>query len=395
MRRFNEATVLNTIREHGPISRIELARRIGLTESTITSIVRQLLSDELVCQDRMGRSTGGRPPQFLRLNESWGVIVGIAIGVSTTIVALSDYSGKLISRMECPTHRDPRYLAQSLADRVLHLVQQRDDIRQKLQGIGVAMPGLCNPSSGQVVYSANLGWEKVEFGSLLGEALKGRLDSPLFFEGEVRATALAEIWFGHWYQSVHGNVVTVWVGDGMGAGIIIGSQLYSGSTFGAGEVGHVSLSPEGPECLCGNRGCWEVYCSDDSTVKRYLGSVQDELQPGSAPPCNITIKEVIDLAAGGDVKAQSALRETGRYLGKGMSILINSLNPDDIIVHGRITRAWPFVYPEMIKEVQSYSLRTNREGLGILPSSLPEDPRVLGAVAIVFSHRFPFPKVGG
>jgi len=382
IRSVNESFVLNLIRERQPISRVDLARLTHLKQSTISAIINGLLDEELVYEANFGDSSGGRKPRMLRINGNRSIAIGVHLGVRETEVGLGNFSGEILASSVIPTGKDPARLLAAVAQEIDGLLSNHRIPGAHMEGIGVSLPGLIDRSLGKIIFSANLGWRNVEVGSFLGE----HYDCDLVFEDDVRSAGLAEIWFGALSSLRQYHVINLTVNEGIGTAIIIGGHLYRGASLGAGQFGHVSLFPSGPVCGCGNHGCWEVYASDTATVDRYL-RYSKETNRGARP----TIVQLTERAATGDEAALRAIRKTGRYLGMGIAILVNSLNPEMVIVHGEINRAWNVIQHEMWEEIRARALPRNYTSLRLEPSTVQANPSLVGAISLVICRRFTVP----
>ncbi|HLV00747.1 MAG TPA: ROK family transcriptional regulator [Acidobacteriota bacterium] len=389
MRHFHESIVLNLIRDYAPISRRKLARSIGLNESTISSIVKGLVEAGLVYEDGLGKSTGGRKPRLLRLDGKRSVTVGVTIGVDKTTIALSTFAGRIFHKTQFPTHRNPESFLSQLTQEIRRVLNYVDP-EKHIEGFGISLPGLVDTAQGKVIYSSNLNWRNVTIAGALIEEFGLTLGRDLFFEDDVRAAALAQVMFGDLKECRHGDAVSILINEGLGTGIIIGGQLYCGYNLGAGQFGHVSLQHTGPKCGCGNRGCWEVYCSDPATIQRYLSYLSKEEAETSR---TIGMDGLIRLARQGNSKATKALLKTATYLGRGISIVINSLNPEVIVLNGYLSKAWDLIEAEVLRVVQNRALQPNLENLRIVPSSIKENSCLIGAVSLVLSKNFVIPKI--
>ena len=382
LRSVNESIVLNLIRERQPISRVGLARLTHLKQSTITSIANSLLGEDLVYEADLGDSSGGRKPRMLRINGNRSIAIGIHVGVQKTEIGLGNFNGEILAQCAIDTSKDPRRLLTQLIEQIDGLMRQHPVPGARMEGIGVSLPGLIDQSLGKIIYSANLGWRDVEVGAFLRQ----HYDFDLVFEDDVRSLGLAEIWFGSLSSLRQYHAINVSVNEGIGTAIIIGGHLYRGASLGAGQFGHVSLVPNGAVCGCGNRGCWELYASDTATVDRYLrysGASQDVARP--------TVGELNDRAAGGDQAALRAIRKTGKYLGMGIAILVNALDPEMIVIQGEIKRAWNLIEPEIWNVIRARALARNYSSLRLEPSSMEVNPSLIGAISQVICRRFAVP----
>jgi predicted NBD/HSP70 family sugar kinase len=201
------------------------------------------------------------------------------------------------------------------------------------------------------------------------------------------------MWLGQRGGDLPNDFVYVTVSDGVGAGLVVNRELVRGHGSAAGEFGHIPLSLDGPLCLCGSRGCLEAYTSNLATLSRYLGQ---QPSPGAMREVlhssGLTIGDVIGRARGGEARAIAALAETARYLGAGLGVIINALNPSVIFVGGEITALWDQLAPTVRAEIQKRALTTSAAATVIVPES-SSYPRLLGATALVASQLFAAPRV--
>src|ERR1035437_2605056 len=382
LRSVNESIVLNLIRERQPISRVDLARLTHLKQSTISSIINSLLGEHLVYEADLGDSSGGRKPRMLRINGNRSVAIGIHVGVRNTEIALGNFNGEILASCAIRTGKDPCQLLPRLPERIDGLLRQHDIPAGRMDGIGVSLPGLLDRSVGKIIYSANLGWRNIEVGAYLRQYC----DCDFVFEDDVPSAALAEIWLGALATLRQYHIRNVTVNEGVGTAIIIGGPLYRGASLGAGQFGHVSLFPGGPVCDCGNRGCWELYASNTATVDRYL-RYSSNGQHIARP----TVAELADRVADGDEAAIRAIRKAGHYLGMGLAILVNALDPEMIVIHGEINRAWNVIEHEIWDVIRARALARNYSSLRLEPSSLKANPSLMGAISLVICRRFAVP----
>jgi predicted NBD/HSP70 family sugar kinase len=244
-------------------------------------------------------------------------------------------------------------------------------------------------TSGSIINSPQLGWRDVDIRGMLEKASH----LPVFIENAPIACALAEMWLGQRGSTVT-DFVYVTVSDGVGAGLVVNGQVVRGSGDTAGEFGHIPLDPDGPYCLCGARGCWEAYNSNLATVARYLGK---PLTPGDGRAVlkgiDISFLDLLSLARTGDERALTSLHETGLFLGQGMAMIVNALNPSRIIVGGEITAAWDLVEADVRAGITQRSLTDRAATTPIIPEVTSRFPRLRGATALVAGPVFAAPKL--
>ena len=201
----------------------------------------------------------------------------------------------------------------------------------------MVVAGLVDIARGRLRNAPTLGWHDLE----IREPLEAALQLPVVVENDVKACVLAQLWAVRGHAPVDGPVAFVNASDGVGVGIAIDGQLLRGAHNNAGELGHVSLSMDGPRCACGQKGCWEAYVSVRAILARYRGTDPD--WPASAEPSDVTVAKVISRAQAGEAQALATLRETGHYLGRGFATIVKALEPRRIYVSGEITEAWDIV----------------------------------------------------
>jgi predicted NBD/HSP70 family sugar kinase len=215
---------------------------------------------------------------------------------------------------------------------------------------------------------------------------------PVELENAANACALAELWSGRHIEGVS-NLITVTVSDDIGVGMIVNGQLVQGSTGVAGEFGHVSLMPDGPQCRCGNRGCWEVLASNSAAARYYAqsASVRKGDIGSKSDMAKVPFSDILRLVEQGNAKACRTVDQMAHYLGVGIAMLVTGLAPDVLVVVGEVTRAWERVGPivdETVKRL-SFTGATTR----ILPTNPEAQPRLRGTIALVLQKHFGAPFI--
>jgi N-acetylglucosamine repressor len=393
LRDINEVIVLNIIRERQPISRVSIAEMTGLEEGTISRIIQRFLRQGLVYESGVGASTpaGGRKPRFLHINPTKRCAIGVDIGAIETLLALSDFNGHLQQLKRIPNTKHPQQFLLTVADEILSLIRIAKPYHE-FGGVGVSLVGLLDIEEGVILEGQNLGWgENIEVGKILKSRL-GR-DVPIYFENGARLSALGELWFGSTHLSGFRDVVFVDVSEGVGTGIIINGQLYRGAQNGAGEFGHICIDPEGPKCSCGSRGCLEVFASDLATVERFLKKTRTTGKSGRSADSPMDMGRIVEMARNGHPRALEAVKETAHYLGLGLAPIIYGLNPQAIVIGGKIAEVWPLVAGTLKDSlggrVSPLYLNTTK----IFASTLHVRPCLMGAIALVLAQDFAAPEI--
>jgi predicted NBD/HSP70 family sugar kinase len=385
-RDINRRIILNLIRTRQPISRADLARLTGLQRSTISLITEQLISEQWITEGALGHLPRGRKPRFLNLNNERAGIIGVDIRPRVTTLALTDLNARFITQDSLQTSSDPDVFLEKLTERIQNL--RNTHPQMFVEGIGVGVPGRVDRKTQRLTFAPNLGWRDIGFKEYLENATK----LPVEVDNVANGCALFEMWFGSHSEGIN-DLIALTVSEGVGTGIIVNDQLICGPNGMAGEFGHVSLSEDGPECGCGNRGCWEVYASNNAAVNYYAkaangGSRNGGKQQKKSLP---TFEDLLRLYELGDPKAVEAIERMARYLGIGISMLITGFAPGLIVLVGEVTRVWDKVGPiinRVVKEKSPQSAPTKITALDELAY-----PRLRGPIALVLQKHFVAPSV--
>lgn len=393
IREINLSIILNALRDHPPLSRAALAVATGLNKTTVSSLVQQLIDAGFVTETGVGKKITGRPGILLQLNPHAGGIIGVEIGVDFISVVLTDFAARVIWRHQERTDRREEQAAilRRAITNIQAAVEQAHLHALTILGLALGVPGLVDVESGTLLYAPNLRWENVP----LRNILKSRFPFPVFVENEASIAAFGEAYFGVARGSR--NVLYVSAGVGIGGGLVLDGQLYPGVAGFAGEVGHMTIEPNGLECECGNRGCWETVASQSSVFRR----VHDYVAAGESSSLarfrngkreHLTLPVVVRAAENGDLIARQTLMETGKYLGIGLANLINALNPEMVVFGGILSLAKDFMLPVIQQTISERALHWSSRTSQVVVASNGSDACVMGAVAMVYDQmlRQPF-----
>jgi N-acetylglucosamine repressor len=384
-REVNRQIVHNLIREHQPISRAELARQMNVRRASLTGIVRDLLLTGDIVETGTAAAARGRRPTLLRVRTHGRFAIAVDVRSVRTSVALVDFGGEVLARESFDTPSEPREMAERLAVTIEGILNARaaDDGGESCHGIGIVVPGMVDRRSGLVLYAPRLGWRNVPLRDVIAE----RTGLPVYVESAPIACALARLWsFDGKTRSVN-NFAYVSISDGVGVGIVNRGEVLRGENHTAGELGHVSIDPNGPVCACGKRGCWEAFASNSATVARYMGGMGR--MHGKAP----TIEEIVRRAKVQEQPAIDAIVETGHYIGRGLAAVVSVFNPKRIYIGGELTAAWDLLEKPIREELESQTLTDATRETPVFADSNPAEYRLLGAVALVAAPSFAAPRV--
>jgi glucokinase-like ROK family protein len=369
VKKGNKSLVLQTIQEFTPISRADIANKTGLNKGTVSSQVSELLKEDLILESGPGVSSGGRRPVMLLFNQVAGYSIGVDIGVNYILGILTDLQGNICHEQQIHFH-DLSYeeIKQELFTIVDSLVKSMPNSTYGLVGIGIGVPGTVS-TDGEILLAPNLNWKNIN----LKETLQEKYEVPVQIENEANAGAYGEKKFGAGKE--FSNIIYVSVGIGIGTGLILNGELFKGNNGFSGELGHMTIEAGGPECRCGNKGCWELYASEKALV--HTAEQQGILTEDGG---NLSLEELNELAENGDAKVIKIFEVIGEYLGTGITNIINIFNPEQVIIGNRLASSSKWLEAP-IKKKQQQSLFTHQKDLSITFSQLSTHAAALGMAA--------------
>jgi predicted NBD/HSP70 family sugar kinase len=375
LRELNQLRVVDELRRNGRLSRAEIARRTGLSRTTISTLVAELVERGFVIEqpDADASSTRGRPGILLSLDTSAGAVVGVDFDHDSVRVAVSELSREVLAEAVRKIDVDhdalgPLDVAAELVDAVL---EEAGVARSRVIGVGMAVPGPVDPASGSAYASAILpGWSGVDAAA----ELTARLQLAVHLDNDANLGALAEVTLGAGRNAQH--AVYVQVSSGIGAGLIIDGRPYRGAAGVAGEIGHITMDESGPLCRCGNRGCLETFASGPALVRLLASTLGDEL----------TVPEMIELAKQGDRGSRRVIADGGRAVGRVLAAVCNLVNPEMVVVGGDLSAAGELLLAPLRDTLQRTALPMTTRDLTVVAGELGERASVLGALALAIAQ---------
>ncbi|MCA9881766.1 MAG: ROK family protein [Anaerolineae bacterium] len=322
----NFSIILFNLLLHGTLSRSKLTHITGLSATTITNIINELMAGGIVEESSdtilsASESGLGRPRTALQLSPDSRFVVGIHLGVGRAEIAITNLKAEIRAETTIRFDRDeaPSTVLNAIAAQVPVLMQDFD--RDRFLGVGVGALGLVDPETGINIVAPNLHWHDLP----IGEMLASQLNMPVSVNNNVRLMALGQAMFGIGKEA--NSLAYIQVREGIGAGLIINRQLYHGNLNTAGELGHTRLIVEnGKQCSCGNIGCLETVAA--------VPYIVDEARAFLSPaPADLSFQDVLE-AATHNQDVQSLLEQSARYLGIALANLINLISPELIILGG-------------------------------------------------------------
>lgn len=345
--------IIRIIYFKGPVSSAELTRNLPLSTPKINSLLQELIAEGLLKELGPGDSSGGRRPAIYGLVEDGFYIVGITINIYRTIISVFSASNREISGphfVSVPMQRDFNLFAR-INEKLQEILNILNIPRQKIIAVGMEMPGLVNQEHGM---------NKTYFPEIENLHLKiaAVFEIPVFFDNDARIRTFAEQQFG--LARDRQNVLMVHADWGIGLGLILNRQLYTGKSGFSGEFGHIPMIENGELCHCGKRGCLEAIASVAAiarNARRGLeaghASLLSNLVEGDIQKVDANL--VMQAARSGDQFSISLLTEAGQWLGKGITFLVQVFNPEVIIVGGKLAEAGQFLKAPINQALFTYA----------------------------------------
>lgn len=296
--------------------------------------------------------------------------IGIDIGGTKTAIGLIDPTGHVLAKTALPTDHtvSPHVMVDRMAAAIKQMMAEHQVAEADILGIGVGAPGPLNTQKGEITAPPNLkGWWNFP----IVESLKRHFDYKVAFENDATAAALAEKWLGAAKDAEHFVFITI--STGIGAGIFSHGKLLTGATGNAGDVGHFVIDPAAGTCVCGQEGCWEYVASGTAIARQATDILGRE----------VTSKEVFALAAEGDQEMKALVDKVFRYIGVGCVTLINTLDPEKLVIGGGVSQIGEPLFAAVRDYVSKHALNPSGRNTPIVPAALLQEAGLIGAAALI------------
>ena len=352
VKRINRSVLLRLLRAQSGLSRAQLAQASGLTKSTVSLLVRELIDEGWLSETSVTPASGqGRPSTPLQLDGSTRGLIGVEVAVEALRVVGISITGEVLWSIEEPlTDTAPEGVCQQAAQLVAQACAELAERKFRLTGVGIGLPGAFDDATGVLRFSPNLGWRNVDFVPLITHALNeaGVPDVPVHVQNEADTAALSEYEFSP--GEAQNSLIFVSCGAGVGAGIVLNDRLFTGAQGMAGEIGHSILQIDGLRCSCGRHGCAETFFG--------ARALAQWAQPSQG----------------------------GRYLGVVLQNLWTTFNPSVLVVGGPSCERYP-----ALEQVAQDTLKTYADSTGMTAPTLRSARYELlacavGAAALVLHH---------
>jgi len=382
---YNQAVILDQIRRTGGCSRVELATSTGLSAQTVSNITQRLTEAGIV--EDVGRVAGaggpGKPRSILRLVADSRYGVGVHLDPSVLTLVLLGIDGRVVARRARPTPSAiaPTRTVQMITVEIEKLIEASGVERSRIVGVGIAAPGPIDSERGIVVDPPNLGgWHRVP----LRDAVAAKTGLPVVLDKDVTAAAIAERWVAP--TTTAASTAFLYLGTGLGVGLMLGEDPVRGGSGNAGEIGHIVVDPQGPPCSCGMRGCIAVSCTPAALVAEAedLGILPGTRVGSDPSTVDSALSALVDLAGGGHAAAQSVLERGAERIARALSVICNLLDVDSVVLGGPLwSRLLPWFEHQVPELLTSLLVTRGLHRITVRGTTLGDDVGATGAACLV------------
>lgn len=385
VRDHNLSEVIQLIHHNGAMSRADISRETGLSAPTISALASVLIKSGLITEAGEAESSGGRRPILMQFNHRARYAIGVDLGATHISSALIDLGGNVVAlkKQSLDAMRDPWAAIELVRAQLSDLIKANDIHISDLLGVGIAAPA---PLEGEglnrlspIILPA---WQDIDLKEQVGRDFDGL---SIYVDNDANAGALAEKWWGK--GRGFSNMAYIKLGTGVGSGLIINDVIFRGSAGTAGEIGHTSISSDGPLCRCGNHGCMESYVGSPAIIANVASKLKSRAIPG-VDPDHIRVADLARAAVDGDPLASQIIEEAGVYLGIAIANMLNLLNPGLIVLGGDLVAADSILIRSVEKTALSRAISKAGKEVTITSSALGDDVVAIGAATLVLHHAF-------
>lgn len=360
MKNMNISLIIREFNNFGPLSRADLTKRTGLSPTTITTLIDEMINKDLVVEVGEGASKGGRRPVLLDLNPDHGYILSANVSGDCISMALLDLKYNLRDQLEKKAfYPVGNNIITGIEEMIDKLIYNNNIEEKKIIGLALGWSGIINQENGSVKYSAIMNLKDF---AVLGP-LQKKYSFPIYLENDTNLAALAEKEFGHKHLE---NYIYVMVGSQIGAGIIINNNIYRGKFGQAGEFGHIIIEKDGPDCVCGRKGCLTAVLS------RYISVKNEEEFRNQFKEINFN---------------SSQYRNFCDYLALALSNYIHLIDNQAIIFGGELAKLASEDFYETIEtKIKKYSMQDFYQNIQVLPATLSQNAVIMGGASFCFHN---------
>lgn len=380
------SAILDMVRSGGTVTRTELAERSGLTATSITRIVKSLIEDGLVIETGYSESTGGKRSSLLELNTTARFAIGVSLDAGRLTYVVTDLAGNVIGRLVSPGIEEagPGEDVVRIARELGQLLVQLDIALESVVGVGVAGAGLDLGAGAERLSITSTEWESFA----LSQALEPRIGLPVVRDNDAACAALGQYWAGR--VPATQDFATLYLSNGFGLGLMVGGSVARGASSNVGEIGHMVIDIDGPECWCGARGCLEMLAAPRAVVAQALEDdhLADQLGLTRDPHrFRADFEAIARAAAQGEQRCCELIKRSARYVAAAVLSIVNVLDLDRIVLAGPGFADAGALYVREIREYVSRYARTRSIHPVVIELADPGlDAAAGGAATLALQH---------
>lgn len=389
-KKINRRLVLKTIYNHRPISRADIASITGLTPASITKIIDEFLDIDLVYEKGREKSNYGRKPIFIDINPDSYYIIGLHIARKSITGIVTNLNADILQKIvyDKTSLNDPD-LSEKVNNLIEDLLKSSKVNKNKLIGIGVAIPGPINAKKGEIINRGKdekppYSWKR----DPLTDSISEKFGIAVFADDNSNASAVGESWFGCGMD--YKNFVLLSFGEGLGSGLVLNNMLYRGEDDIVGEIGHTTVDVNGSKCDCGNYGCLELYTKNKSIIELYNKLVKKYPDSELAKMDVKKVEDIYNFRDKNDPIYIEIINYLAEYLGICAVNIINILNPEAVIIG--TNELEDIEMDELIRKItniiRSRAYPVVRNKVKIIPSKLKSNVQLIGAISLVLGDFF-------
>jgi len=375
--------IVSYLYDTGKASIAEIVKHSKMSQPLVAALVDDLLGFGILLDNGIGESIGGRRPNLYCINSEFQYVIGVDINLHTLTIALFDLNNQLVCREEFKNYdlENSTAYTDSLVVKVNNMLSKMDIPAARVLAMGLSIPGLVDAENG--ISFTHLSFAKEGLSAYLGK----ELDFTVVLDNDARMMALGEKAFGKAKDKK--DVLCLNLSNGIGLGIILNGDLYSGKNGFAGEFGHILIDPDGDLCYCGKIGCLETLTSGTILVKKIRAAIDKGqaslLSQYKANGKKIDLRAVVGAIIEGDQFAIDQLNQMSEYLGKGLVTLIHLLNPEMIIIGGRLAHTGKYIVDPVNMVMNKYAMDRISSETEVVCSDLLDDAALMGTLANVMN----------
>jgi predicted NBD/HSP70 family sugar kinase len=370
----NKEKILNLLYRERELTKLDISRKIHVSIPTVISNVNELIEDGLVEESRVASSTGGRKPMIVSFLPNSRYAFGVDISSEKTRVILTNLNLDIKYDEEFTIHpaMDVEDMMRKISGIVKRALSHTKIEEKKVLGIGFSLQGTVNEENLVLELAVNIGMKNLDF-----KKYEKFFDFPIFIENEANAAAIAELKVG--IAKEEKSLIYISISSGLGTGLVIEGNLYKGKNKRAGEIGHMTIVPDGKPCRCGRNGCWELYASQRALLNTFNNLNKVKID---------SLTEFFNILNDGNECAATCLEQYLSSLAVGIQNIVLIFDPNYIVIGGEISRYADF-YMEALKEkIFVENSFFNKTDLKLFPSKLGRNSSILGAALLPIQKAF-------